>query len=214
MNNHSLLDVLSFLFNKVRPKLFVTLGDHAKYVQCVPQPILGLGVDPWPLMKLKELPPNQLVYPVTSDYFFHSPYMIKDLHPDIVLISGFKRFEQVLRDVIFSEKLCQKNSVILVTNTVPLEEGDTDRADITTSKHQTGDIFKIIPVYKKYRPDIKVSTITDVDKGVTIFENLDESNHVLQHELVSAVGDVIDLTFDQRDTSTYMTLDEYQAKNS
>ena len=214
MSNPSLFDLLTFQFNRVRPKLFLTLGDHARYVQCVPQPILGLGVDPWPTMNMKELPPNQQVYPVTSDYFFHSPYMIRDLHPDIIMISGFKRFEQVLRDAIFSEKLCKKESIIMIMNTVPLAASDIDRADISPSQHQTGDVFKIIPIYKKYRPDIKISTITDIDMGFTILENLDEANHVLQTELVLAVQDVIDQKFEERDTSTDMTLDEYKARCS
>ena len=213
MSNPSLLDVVSYMFNRVRPKLFLTLGDHAKYVQCVPQPILGLGIDPWPMMSLKSLPPNQLVYPVTCDYFFHSPYMIKELHPDIVLISGYHRFEQVLRDIIFSEKLCKKESVIMVANTYPLAKEDIDRADITQSQHQTGDVYKIIPIFRQFRPDLKVTTLTDVDKGLTIIENLDEANHVLQHDLVHAVEDVIDTPFDKRDTSTDATFDEYKQHN-
>lgn len=212
MNNPSLLDVISFLFNRMNPKLFVTIGDRARYVQCVPQPILGLGVDPWPLMSLKSLPPNQQVYPVTSDYFFHSPYMIKELHPDIIMITGFHRFEQVLRDVMFAEKLCYNKSVILIDNTAPTSQDDIDRADITASAHQTGDVFKLIPIFKKYRPEMKISTLIDVDRGVTIFENLDESSHILQHALVQAVEDVIDIPYDQRDNSTDMTFEEY--KNS
>ena len=212
MNNPSLLDVISYQFNRIRPKVFLAIGDRARYVQCVPQPILGLGVDPWPIMNLKSLPPNQQVYPVTSDYFFHSPYMVKELHPDIILISGFHRFEQVLRDVIFAEKLCSNKSIIMVENTAPASQDDIDRADITAVAHQTGDVFKIIPIFKKYRPEMKVSTLIDVDKGITIFENLDESNHTLQYELVQAVEEVIDIPFADRDASTDMTFEAY--KNS
>lgn len=212
MNNLSLLELLKYMFNRLQPKMFITIGDRASYVQCVPQPILGLGIDPWPLMSLKSLAPNQQVYPVTSDYFFHSPYMIKELHPDIVMITGFHRFEQVLRDIMFAEKLCNNKSVIMINNTAPLSPDDIDRADITASAHQTGDVFKVIPIFKKYRPEVKVSTLIDVDKGVTIFENLDESSHILQHALVEAVGDVINIPYDQRDSSTDMTFEEY--KNS
>jgi len=50
--------------------------------------------------------------------------------------------------------------------------------------------------------------------GFTILENLDEANHVLQTELVLAVQDVIDQKFEERDTSTDMTLDEYKARCS
>ena len=213
-NLSTVLDVISYQFNRINPKLFIAIGDHAKYVQCVPQPILGLGIDVWPSMNLKSLPANQLVYPVSSDYFFHSPYMIQHIHPDIVLISGFYKFEQVLRDVMFSEKLCKKESIIMFTNTVPLADGDVERDDLVASNHHTGDVFKIIPIFRKYRPSVKISTLTDVDKGITILENLDESDHTLQHEMLQAAGDVFDLTFAQRDTSTDMTFEQYKAQNS
>jgi hypothetical protein len=200
---------MNVIFNKVKPKQFLTIGDHGRYVLPIPEGIEAIGVDPWPAKKDKELAPNQSIFPVTSDYFFHSVYMTRGINPDIVLITKIQRVEHVLRDIIFSEKLCKDNAVIMITGTCPADVRDTERSAQLLYPTQVGDVYKLIPIIKKLRPKIKISTITDIPDGVTILENLDKTDNVMQMKMVQSLVEVFGIRFEDRDRSTYVTFDDY-----
>ena len=214
MSNRSLIDVLNVIFPRVRPSQFLTIGDHGRYVEIIPEPIRAIGVDPWPSKTDKELAPNQSIFPVTSDYFFHSVYMMKQMDVDVALLVDIMRVEQALRDMIFTEKICKRTSVIMITGTYPTDEKMTERSAIRLFQDQVGDVYKLIPIIKILRPEITISTITDVPGGVTILENLNEASTELQMKMVQSLGMVFESKLENRDTSTDMTLDEYIAKSS
>lgn len=209
MSNRSVTESLDAIIKKINPDTIMTIGDHCLFLRLVPPTSLGLGIDPWPLVKINELPPNLKVFPVTSDYFFHSPYMVHDLAVDFVLITGYRKFEQLLRDIVFSEKLCKPTAKIVIHGTVPATKEEASRDDVPNNERHVGDVFKCISALKKYRPEMKISTLTDVGAGVTIIDKLDETNHTVQNSMVRVVADFINLPWDQRDTSTDTTFDEW-----
>lgn len=203
------IDAISTLIKLRNPDKVMMLGDHCLYLQAIPPSVLGLGVDPWPLLKLEKLPPNLKVYPVTSDYFFHSPYMTHDLSLDMVVLTGYRKFEQLLRDIVFSEKLCKNTSMIVIHGTAPHDENEASRNTQPQGQVHVGDGFKCLAALKKYRPDLKLSTCTDVGAGLTIIENPDETNHVIQNTMVHVVTELINQKLEERDTSTDMTFDAF-----
>lgn len=209
MSSRSIIESLDAIIKKHKPDTIMTIGDRCLFLRLVPPTSLGLGIDPWPIVKINELPPNLKVFPVTSDYFFHSPYMVHDLSVDFVLITGYRKFEQLLRDIVFSEKLCKPTARIVIHGTVPLSKEEASRDDVPNTERRVGDVFKCIEALKKYRPDLRITTLTDVGAGLTIIDHLDESNHTVQNSMVKVVADFINQPWDQRDTSTDTTFEEY-----
>lgn len=134
-----------------------------------------------------------------SDQFFGDATAASLLHgaPDIAFLDGMHQFEFLVRDFYNAEKLCSKNSLIIMHDCLPLNEEMAHR-DIITSveigknskfpNYWTGDVWKIIPILKKYRPDLRIEYVDSPPTGLVIVYHLDSASTVLRdsyHEILS-----------------------------
>ena len=82
---------------------------------------------------------------------------------DLAFIDGMHQFEFALRDFINVEKLCSPDSVILIHDVYPIDATSAARERI--SWFWSGDIWRLILMLKKYRPDLTVNVIGAAANG-------------------------------------------------
>src|SRR6185437_12288974 len=111
------------------------------------------------------LPPNCSFVRASGDGFFAKPEFAQSTTLpafDLVLLDGVRLFEFVLRDLVNAEQKCSQSSVILIPGCIPPDEHSASRRNQSAEK--CGDVWKIIPILQKYRPDLQIQ-LFDVGHG-------------------------------------------------
>ena len=158
-------------------------------------PTRSVGIDPEPHISTEFTAPTQ-VFSVTSDDFFASgkvKTLFRNQPIEFAFIDGLHIFEQVLKDFINVEQFAGRDSIILLHDTIPHDRQNASR----DYKHfyWCGDVWKIVPCLKKYRPDLQVFTIPAKSTGLTAISKLDPSSTVLPDNFDQAVSDFIKLEY-------------------
>lgn len=159
-------------------------------------PTKVIGIDPAPL----DLPPLQAetqVFRETSDEFFARVNAENPLHGrtvSVAFIDGLHLFEQALRDFINLEARCGPRSVIILHDTLPLDE-PTQRRERKTQFH-TGDLWRIVLCLKHYRPDLEIFTVATAPSGLTVVMGLDPSSRILSDRYAEAVERFLEVPFE------------------
>jgi len=106
--------------------------------------------------------------------------------PDIVFQDGLHHFEALLQDFINTERFCHGKSLMILHDCLPLNERMAERAyrvDETenplTRGHWTGDVWRIIPILQKFRPDLRIFFVDCPPTGLVLCSNLDPYSTVL-----------------------------------
>jgi tetratricopeptide (TPR) repeat protein len=187
---------LDRLYVSRRPETVIEIGvTEGKSLARVRPPALTIGVDPEPRL-IYPLQTQTHVFPETSDKFFirRGPDALLAGRPlDIAFIDGKRLFEQALRDISHLEEYCDPRSIVLLHNTVPLDEATQSRTRDTA--FYTGDLWKTVLCVKHYRPDIDIFTIATPWSGLTVLTNLDPSSRLLVEKYEEAVAGFIDLPY-------------------
>ncbi|ACL59206.1 class I SAM-dependent methyltransferase [Methylobacterium nodulans] len=120
-----------------------------------------------------------LFYQKTSDRFFqdHSPSALLNGPVDLGFLDGLHEAETLLRDFANLEKHCRSNSVIAIHDCIPMDVGQTTR--INNGGLWTGDVWKVVPILKEYRPDISIFVFDAHPTGLVCCTNLDHGNTIL-----------------------------------
>jgi len=174
------LQVLARILDAVKPRTYVeigvALGDSLRLVK---PPTLAIGVDPEPQLS-SPLAGNHKIFAETSDAFFagRDPRAeLGGLPIDLAFIDGMHHFEFALRDFANLERYSAADSTILIHDCYPLDRETADR-----ERHRdfwSGDIWRLIVLLKKYRPDLAVHTIGTAPTGLALVRNLDPGSRLL-----------------------------------
>lgn len=141
-------------------------------------------------------------FQMPSDDFFRD-HDVRAFFPrgvDLAFLDGMHRFEYLLRDFINTEAAAHPRSLILMHDCLPLnarmarrsfapgpaEEGDTASA-------WTGDVWKILPILKRYRPDLRIQLLDCPPTGLVAVSRLDPASTVLAtnyHSILDAFAAV------------------------
>ncbi|GFG73646.1 hypothetical protein MBOT_10110 [Mycobacterium botniense] len=182
------LRVLARIHQHLKPATYLEIGiDQGLSFEIVRPETLALGVDPNPRLR-KPAGPRQRVFTLTSDEFFEQCDVISELGGktlDLAFIDGLHRIEFALRDFINVEKCCSADSIILIHDVYPIDT--TSAARERTSWFWSGDVWRLILILKKYRPDLTVNVIGVRPTGLAIVQNLDPNSRVLaerQREII------------------------------
>ena len=136
----------------------------------------------------------------TSDHFFASPEMIAMLSgkPDLVFLDGYHTFEFLLRDFANSEKICDQRSLIVVHDCLPLdtimtlrylEEWKQKTRGTRFNGWWTGDVWKLVPILQKYRPDLKIVYTDCTPTGLVCISNLYPDSRILEQNYLEIVDE-------------------------
>jgi hypothetical protein len=106
---------------------------------------------------------------------------------DMAFIDGMHLYEFVIRDISNVEKHCRRNSIIAVHDCIPTDVYVAERVDdydrrkkvSTRPDWWTGDVWKIIPLLKSYRPDLCMYAVDSFPTGLLLLTNLDPTSAVL-----------------------------------
>jgi hypothetical protein len=118
----------------------------------------------------------------TSDDFFASDFLKNNnIVPDFAFIDGMHLFEYALRDFLNAEAAMAPNGVICLHDVLPTSMEMTTR-DVGYLRHKlpwTGDVWKIIPVLAKYRPDLKLWPMNCHKTGLLAVSGLNPNDRTL-----------------------------------
>jgi hypothetical protein len=133
-----------------------------------------------------------LLFQETSDDFF-AKHDVRQIFPqglDLSFLDGLHLFEFLLRDFINTEKFCHEKSVILMHDCLPFKKEITNR--VQTPGAWTGDVWKVLAILKKYRPDVNVIFFDCPPTGLVACTNLDPNSTVLADSYDQIVAEFAD----------------------
>lgn len=158
-------------------------------------PTVAIGIDPSPTV-IFPLKARTHIFAETSDEFFdrgRADTVLAGRPLSVGFIDGLHLYEQALRDFIGLEALCGPHSVLMIQDTVPLDEPTQTRTRDTV--FHTGDVWKVVLALKHYRPDLDIFTIATAPTGLTVATGSDRASRVLRDSFDEAVGRFVDTPF-------------------
>lgn len=172
--------VLARIHELLHPRSYVEIGVFdGRSLQIATPPTIAIGIDPEP--KLARAPaPNHRVFAETSDAFFSGRDLrdeLGGLPVDLAFIDGMHHFEYALRDFINLERYCTRGSVIMIHDCYPLDRETAER--VPRGDFWSGDIWRLVVLLKKYRPDLAIDTVGTPPTGLAIVRNLDPGSRFL-----------------------------------
>lgn len=175
--------ILERILGYVKPRTYVEIGvAQGDSIRLVGPATRAIGIDPEPRLT-NPLAANVSMFTLTSDAFFARHDLraeLGGLPVDLAFIDGMHHFEYALRDFAHLERYCARDSTILIHDCYPLdrETAERDRHHVFWS----GDIWRLIVLLKKHRPDLVLHTIGTPPTGLGLVRNLDPgSRHLLEH---------------------------------
>jgi len=177
------LEVLARIIDHMKPRTYVEIGIfQGESLRLARPPTLAIGIDPEPRLT-EPLGGNHKVFAETSDAFFENRDLRAEfggLPVDLAFIDGMHHFEFALRDFANLERNSTRDSTILIHDCYPLDRESAGREPRPSS--WSGDIWRLIVLLKKYRPDLSVHTIGTAPTGLGFVRNLDPgSRYLLEH---------------------------------
>lgn len=167
---------------------------------------VAIGIDPKPMLS-KPTASNAKIFAFTSDEFFATHDVRAELGGrdlDLAFIDGMHLFEYVLRDFANLERCSSPDTVIVLHDCLPVDELSAARE--RTTSLWTGDVWKVVPVLRRYRPDLSLTIIDSSPSGLVIVEGLDASSKVLDGNAGSIVDEFTPLGFRHFEKSRKETL--------
>jgi hypothetical protein len=146
------------------------------------------------------------LFQMTSDDFFatQSAPALLGRPVDMAFLDGMHRFEFLLRDFIGAEAACHPRSLILLHDCVPSNTrmalrqpvlGDSSEGD--TAGWWTGDVWKLLPILREYRPDLRLHVLDCPPTGLVAITRLDPASSVLADRYYEIVDQYAASVLDQ-----------------
>jgi hypothetical protein len=172
------LDFLRAVHEQLTPEAYLEIGvrngNSLALARC-----RAVGIDPAFAIHA-ELDGDVALFRTTSDEYFSRPDPLAPTggRPfDLSFIDGLHLFEFALRDFIFAERHSAARGVIVFDDVLPR---NVDEAARERHTHQwTGDVFGVLQVLERYRPDLMVLPLDTRPTGLLAVVGLDPENTVL-----------------------------------
>lgn len=187
---------LERLHGLLRPGVYLEIGvAQGRTIALARPPTIAIGVDPEPSLVVKASTTTHLCVE-TSDAFFARDgvsALVGDRRVDFAFIDGLHTFDQALRDFVNVETCSTPRSVIVLHDTLPLDEPTQRR--VRETPFWTGDTWKMVLCLREWRPDLEVFTIATPPSGLTMVLGLDPGSAVLREGFDDAVDRYMDAPF-------------------
>jgi cephalosporin hydroxylase len=169
---------LSLAHSILKPRFYLEIGcrrgSNLALAKCQ-----SLAIDP-DFEITSELAFPTRIFKETSDDFFNRPNPgdLLGSRIDLAFIDGAHRVEFALRDFINLEKHGSKNLVILIHNVLPQDIAGTTRRQ--EGQSWTGDVYRLVPILREYRPDLVVQVFDIGQKGLAVVSSFAPANDALR----------------------------------
>lgn len=196
------LDVLKRLHDTLRPRTYLEIGTQNGEALALAD-CRSIAVDPWMILTDETLSsrPGLTLFPMTSDAFFanNKPAKLLDGAVELAFLDGPRlHFDIILRDFMNVERCATAQSIVLIHDVVPpdIYMASRDRLDDfrrARSSHPmwwTGDVWKVIGVLQKYRPDLIVDVFDASPSGLAMVQRLDPASTTLSehyHQIIQEI---------------------------
>jgi len=205
--------VLERIHSFLKPRTYVEIGiRNGQSFALAKTATASVGIDPAPDLKFA-LRPGAKVFPMTSDAFFAQHNLAHELghdSVDLAFIDGMHLFEFALRDFANLEKFCGPASTILVHDAFPVDRVTATRE--RTTQIWSGDVWKLIPCLKKYRPDLRIGTVDVPPTGLAIIRCLDRSSTTLPSRLESLYEEFVPCDYGELEAGKAQQLNRVENK--
>lgn len=187
------LDTLAALHDHFQPDVYLEIGiRHGVSLALANRSRVAVGIDPAPELRAA-LADHVRVISMTSDQFFDgSPMAILGEPVNLAFIDGMHLFEFALRDFMNVERHATANSIIVFDDIFPNHPLQAERE--RQSGVWTGDVWKIVPCLRKYRPDLLLFPLDAHPAGLLVVANLDPCSQVLRANYRSIVDEFTSTT--------------------
>jgi hypothetical protein len=169
---------LSQVHQRVRPRTYLEIGirngESLALCSCP-----SVAIDPAYSITAELRAPVSL-FRTTSDAYFSRPDPLAptgNVPFDLAFIDGLHIFEFALRDFIHAERYASNRGVIIFDDVLPRRVDEAAR--IRHTKGWTGDVYPMLGVFAKYRPDLAVITVGTQPTGLLMITGLDPTNTTL-----------------------------------
>ena len=131
-----------------------------------------------------------------SDDFFASGFLARNgIRIDVAFLDGMHLVEFLLRDFINTERACRADGMILLHDCVPFTAAMCQRAQ-PPGAIWTGDVWKLVPILQRHRPDLRVSVLDAGATGLVMVTGLDPASTVLSSAYDRILAEYVDLSVD------------------
>ena len=190
-------EVLKRFHYQLRPKSYLEIGvDIGASIVLAKSPTVAIGIDPAP--RIASTPQTICkIFPMTSDEYFATRDVRSDIETetvDLAFIDGMHLFEQALRDFINVERFSSPSTVVLIHDCFAIDAPTASRQRKTA--FWTGDVWKIVPCLKEFRPDLNIFTIATPPSGLGVVSGLNTRSTVLINQFEQIVSRYIGLDLD------------------
>lgn len=195
------VSLLNRLHHFLQPENYIEIGvATGTTLTLAKPPTLAIGIDPQPRIEHPFQAPTR-IHAMTSDDFFATLDVYREIDGRAIafaFIDGLHLFEQILKDFINVERHAAENSVVLFHDTLPIDALTCGREKI--QPYWCGDSWKIIPILKKYRPELNIYTIAANPTGLSLVTGLDPESRILEENYETIVKEFFPVTFEYLST--------------
>jgi hypothetical protein len=188
--------VLERMHAHLRPRTYLEIGvARGESIRLASPGTRAIGVDPEPSVAFP-LGPNVSIVAQTSDDFFAGRDVraeLGGLPVDLAFIDGMHHFEFALRDFMNIEALCAPSSTILIHDVFPIDERTAARERVT--EFWSGDIWRLVLLLRRHRPDLAVHTIGAAPTGLALVRNLDPKSGYIRDHLDELIEEYLAVDF-------------------
>jgi hypothetical protein len=187
------LDFLSALHEVLAPAWYLEIGtwkglslERARCRSIAIDPEFRIAVD------VHRHAPELHMFRQTSDAFFASGFLeTNGIRIDLAFLDGMHLFEYLLRDLINCERAAAPGAVLAMHDCMPLNANMAERDRKVTSTYAwTGDVWKVLPILRKHRPDLAVSVVDCPPTGLALVSGLDPTSAVLSERYDAIVAEM------------------------
>jgi len=190
------LELLGRIHEHLKPETYIEVGvAWGDSLQLVRPETRALAIDPEPLLKITPAPAHTVFRERSDDFFArHDVSAALGGRPlRMAFIDGMHQFEFALRDFINLERLSEPNSLIFVHDVFPLDARTAARERET--RFWSGDIWRLIVLLKKHRPDLAVYTLAAPPTGLGLITRLDPQSRTLAGQLPELIREGLSTEF-------------------
>lgn len=162
--------------------------------------------------------PMALLYQMTSDDFFakHDLTGLFGRAVDMAFLDGMHTFEFLLRDFINTERHCHEGSTIFLHDCFPVNAEMTERErnaearrDKELRNYWTGDVWKLIPILKTYRPELSITCTNCAPTGLAIIRGLSPGSRVLADNVDRIVAEYMPQDITEENIAAYYEANQF-----
>jgi len=184
------LTFLGGIHKKLQPQTYLEIGVRNGDSLALSR-TRSIGIDPAFQVK-SEIACEVSLFRSTSDDYFARADVLKPFGGERIgysFIDGMHLFEYALRDFINVEKHSHWTTAIVLDDMLPRSNDEAARDRHTRA--WTGDVYKMIPVLERYRPDLVLLRIDTQPTGLLLILGADPTSTVLSDNYEKIIAEYV-----------------------